>query len=135
RLDRPSAEAAPAIVVDERVERIAALDLIHAGPLDVPRDRYEPCSRILLVADLLERFAAVRDDPCNVRQRLDVIDDGGLLIEAAHRETGRPIARIPALALDRCKERGRFAPHIGTRTAIDDEITGEVGAENPRAEV
>src|SRR4029434_5769746 len=78
-------------------------------------------------ADFLERIGAVRDDSDDVRQRLDVVDDGRFLVQPANGQPRRPVAGIAALALDRRDQRGGLAAHVAPGAAIDDEVAGKTG--------
>ena len=59
----------------------------------------------LAVPTFLNASAPLRDDAGDVGQRLDVVDDGRPLVQAAHGQARRPVARIAALALDRGEQR------------------------------
>src|SRR6266571_5037550 len=58
-------------------------------------------------ADGGERRAAVENDVRNVRQRLDVVDDGRFAEEAGMNGEWRLVARLAAITLDRIED-GRF---------------------------
>ncbi len=99
------------------------------------RDRDELRSGALRRADLLECGRAVRDDAGDVGERLDVVDDGGHLVEALHGQPRRTVARIAALALERREEPGGLAADIRSGAAVDDDVAGKVGAEDALAEI
>jgi hypothetical protein len=92
---------ATAVFVDEFRPRVADLNLVDAGPRDVTGDRDQSRAGILRRTHFAESVGPIGDDADEVRQRLDVVDDGGPLIKTANGETRRPIARITALAFDR----------------------------------
>ena len=129
---RPPSDAA-AVLVNELRERVAVLDLVDAGLGDVARDRDQLRAGALGGADLAERLGAVADDAGDVGQRLDVVDDRRLLVEAADGEPGRAVARVSALALDRRDEARRLAADVGPGAAVDDDVAGEVAAEDALA--
>ena len=129
-----AAEHAAAVLVDELGERIAVLDLVDAGPRDVARDRHQLRARAFRSADLAELLGAHAHDDLDIRQRLDVVDDGRPLVQAAHRQPRRPVARVALLALDRGDQRRSLATDIRTGAAIDDEVAGEVGAHDVLAQ-
>ena len=76
----------------------------------------------------------MRHDAGDVGQRLDVVDDGGLLVQPAHRQAGRAVARVAFLALDRGDQRRRFAANVGAGAAVDHDVAAEVGAHDLFAE-
>ena len=67
-------------------------------------DRDESRAGVLGRTNFAECLGAIGDDADEVRQRLDVVDDGGPLVQAANGQARRPVARIPALAFDRGEE-------------------------------
>ncbi len=134
-LELRAVQHAAAVLEQELLERIAVLDLVDAGPRDVAGDRAELRAGALRRADLLEGGRAERHDHADVGERLDVVDDGGHLVEALHRQPRRAVARVAALALERRQEPRRLAAHVGSRAAVDDEVAGEVGAEDALAQI
>jgi hypothetical protein len=89
----------------------------------------------LLRAEGLEGLGAVVDDARDVRERLHVVHHRGALVEAAHREARRAVARIAALAFERGEQARRLAAHVGAGAAVDDEVAREVRAEERLSEV
>ena len=67
---------------------------------------------------------ALGDDPGDVGQRLDVVDDRRALVEALHGQARRAVARVAALALDRGEQPGRLAADVRPGAAIDDDVAG-----------
>ena len=122
---RPPMDAA-AVLVEELHPRVAELDLVDARAVDVPGDREEPRARALRRADLFEGRGAVRDDPGDVRQRLDVVDDGRALVEPLHGQPRRAVARVALLAFEGREEAGGLAGDVRAGAAIDDDVAGEV---------
>ena len=89
----------------------------------------------LAVPTFLNASAPLAMMPTMFDERLDVVDDGRPLIQAAHGQARRAVARIAALAFDRREQRRRLAADVRAGAAIDDEVAGEVGAEDALAEV
>ena len=89
----------------------------------------------LAVPTLRNASAPSRDDADDVGQRLDVVDDGRPLVQAAHGQARRPVARIAALALDRGDQRRRPRRRRTSRRRDRHEVAREVGAEDALAEV
>jgi hypothetical protein len=133
-LELLAAEHAAAVLLEELGERIAVLDLVDAGPLDVPGDRDQLRARTLRRSDLAERLGAVADDAGDVGERLDVVDDGRPLVEAAHREARRAVARVALPALERGQEARRLAADVRPRAAVNDDVAAEAGAGDRCAE-
>ena len=125
---------AAAVLEQELLQRVAVLDLVDAGPLDVAGDRHELRARALRQAELLERVGAVGDDAGDVGQRLDVVDDRRTLEEALDGEARRTVARIAALAFDGGEEPGRLAADVRAGAADHVDVAGEPGAEDFLAE-
>ena len=133
-LELLAAEHAAAVLVQELRERVAVLDLVDAGPLHVARDRDQLRSRALRRADAVEGRGAVADDAGDVGQGLDVVDDGRPLVQAAHRQARRTVARVALPALERCQQPGSLAADVRARAAVDDDVAGELVAGDPLAE-
>src|SRR5665213_1542407 len=84
RLDRVTVEETTTErgVVDEIAEGVLHhLDFVDARVLHPARKGEEPRSLGATGAEGGEGLAAVQDDPGNVGHRLDVVDDGGLVVE------------------------------------------------------
>src|SRR5437667_143671 len=84
----------PAAEVDERTERRAERDLDDSGPADGAAHGREDRARLLLEPDLTEPAGAVAGDECQVRERLDVLDECRAPIDAALERTGRLAGRL-----------------------------------------
>ena len=134
-LDGRVVQAAAAVFVDELRQRRAVLDFVHAGPLHVARDRHQLRTRALGRADLAEGLATHGNYCRHVGQSLHVVDDGGALVQAAHRESGRPVARVALAALDGGDEGRGLAADVAARAAVDHQVAGEVGAQDALADV
>jgi hypothetical protein len=72
----------------------------------------------------------VPDDPAEVRERLDVVDDRGALEEPLLRRIGRAGGDHAAQALERAQKRGLLAAHVRARPLDDVDVEGL--AEDPR---
>ena len=80
--------------------------------------------------------AAVDDDPREVGQRLDVVDDRGLQVEALGRREERRLEPGHApVALEALDERRLLADDVGAGAPVQDDVDGEVGAEDVLADV
>ena len=99
--------------LEELAQRRAELDLVHAGPLDVPRDAEQLRARGALGADRRVRRAAIAQDQRDVGQRLDVVDRGRLAEQPHLDRERRLVARLGAAALDRLEQRGLLAGDVG----------------------
>src|SRR5664279_3548990 len=133
-LELLAAEHAAAVLVDELRERVAVFDFVHAGPRHVSRDRDQLRARALRGADLAERLGAVAHDARDVGERLDVVDDGRPLVEAAHGEARRPVARVALPAFERGQQARRLAADVRAGAPVDDDVAreravGDAGAE------
>ena len=60
--------------------------------------------------------------------------DGRHLVEAAHREARRPVARIALAPLERGQQARRFAADVGAGAAVDDDVEREGAAGDALAE-
>src|SRR5690606_7041966 len=85
-------------------------------------------------ADRGERRAALEDDVRDVRERLDVVDDGGLAEEARLDRERRLVARLAAVPLDRVEERGLLAADVGAGALAELDVEAEAGAGHVVAE-
>ena len=100
------------------------------------RHREHAGARCLLGAEGGERGGAVVQDPRQVGERLDVVDDRGLQVEAlGGGEERRLEARHAAVALEALDERGLLAHDVGAGAPVEDDVDGEVGAEDVLADV
>ena len=120
--------------VDQVAERHAELDLVVAGLVHVARHREDARAGRAVDAELGVLLAAHLHDVRHRRQRLDVVDDGRLRVEALDRGERRPDARHAALALERLEQRGLLAADVRARAAVHDDVAVEAGAEDVLAE-
>ena len=75
-------------------------------------------------------------DPRHVRQRLDVVDDRRLHVEAlGRREERRLEPRHAPVALEALDQRGLLADDVGPGAPVQDDVDGEVGPEDVLADV
>ncbi len=81
-----------------------------------------------------ECLGAHRDDPGEVRQRLDVVHHRRALVEPAHREPRRAVARVALPALERGEEPGGLAADVRASAAMRDQVEREVRPHDPLAE-
>ena len=91
-------------------------------------------ARIRLVAERGVGRASVRDDPGDVGQRLDVVDDRRRAVEALDGGKRRLVARISLLPLERVDEARLLAAHVGAAAAVNDDVARECAAENALAD-
>ncbi len=85
---------------------------------------------------LVYSAAPLREQPRQVGERLDVVDDGRLAVQAdGGREERRLEPRHAAVAFEALDERGLLADDVGTGAPVEDDVDGEVGAEDVRADV
>ena len=95
-----------------------------------------PGARRLLGAEGGEGGGAVVEDPRQVGERLDVVDHRRLQVEAlGGREERRLEARHAAVALEALDEGGLLADDVGAGAPVQDDVDGEVGAEDVLADV
>ena len=120
--------------VDEVAERHAELDLVVAGLVHVARHREDARAGRAVDAELGVLLAAHLHDVRHGRQRLDVVHDGRLRVEALDRGERRPDARHAALALERFEQRGLLAADVRARAAVHDDVEVEARAEDVLAE-
>ena len=125
------------VAVQQIAERGGAVDdLEHAGAVHVPTDGNHAGAGARDGADGRVRLDAVVHQPRQVRQRLDVVHDRGLAVEADGRREVRGLeSRLAALALEALDERRLLADHIGTRTPVQHDVDTEVRAEDVPSDV
>ena len=89
-----------------------------------------------LGAELLVGVGAVHQQPWQVAERLDVVDDGGLTVEA---DGGREVRRLEAghapVALERLDERGLLADDVRAGAPRERDVDAELGAQDVLADV
>src|SRR5690606_22454417 len=124
----------PAGKLDERAERRAERHLVDARPPHGARDAEEPRARGFPRAHRRERRGALEDDVRNVRERLDVVDDGGLTEEARLDRERRLVARLAAVPLDRVDESGLLAADVRAGALAELDVEAEAATGNVVAE-
>src|SRR3954469_7142015 len=121
--------------VDDVARLHPELDLEVAGVRDVARDRHELRAGRALDAELRVLLAAHLDDGRHRRERLDVVDQRGPLVQALVGGERRLEARVAALALERVEQRGLLAADVRAGATVDPELERVVGAEDAVAQV
>src|SRR5260370_39059790 len=99
-------------VVDQLADGRAHRDLVVAGLADVAGDRDDLEAGRPLRSGLREPFGSVAHDVREVRQRLDVVDDRRLAIEAFDRRKRRLQARLAPFSLRRGEPPRLFPPEF-----------------------
>ena len=120
-----AADAAAARGIVEEVAKggLAHLDLVVAGPLDVARHREDAGARRTALTQAGECRASVEHDPRDVRHRLDVVDDGGRVVEAVHRgEVGGLDAGKAPLALEALEQPRLVAADVGAGARVHHDV-------------
>ena len=112
------------------------LDLVDAGAFHVAGDGEHASAGRGLAAELLVGVGAVLEHPRQVRERLDVVHDRGLAVEAdGGREERRLEAGHAPVAFEALDECGLFADDVGARTPVQDDVDREVRSEDVLADV
>src|SRR5690606_31967261 len=88
-----------------------------------------------LGADGEEPVRAPVDDEGHVAQGLHVVDDRRHAVQARDRREGRLVAGLAAAAFQGAQEPGFLAADVGARAPVDDDLLGEVGAQDAVAHV
>jgi hypothetical protein len=115
-------------------ERRAEGNLVDARPPGC-RQRGRRAALWIAKADRGERGAAFEHDVEDVRERLDVVDHGGLAEKPLLDGEGGLVARLPAKAFDRVEERRLLAADVGAGAAPHLDFESERGAEDAGTEV
>src|SRR5450759_1180533 len=97
---------------------------------DLAGEREDLCTTRFADAHGGESLGAVRHDPGDIGERLDVVDVGGSAPEPRDRGERRTGARHAALALDACDEGRLLAADERTGALADVHVEGEAGAQN-----
>ena len=128
---------AEVLAVQEVAERRRAVDdLEHARPLDVAGHGDHARAGRRLGADAEVGGGVVAQQPRQVGQRLDVVDDRRLAVQAdGGREERRLEAGHAAVALEALDQRRLLADHVRAGAPLHDDVDREVGAEDVLADV
>ena len=135
RLERAALPDPAALLLEQLADRRAELHLVVAGAVDVAAAAEHPCPRALLGAERLEPLAAALDDVRHVAQRLDVVHDGRLAVEALDRRERRLEPRLTAKPLQRLDQGRLLTADVCARAAVDDDVAVETAAEDVLADV
>ena len=133
-LHRPVVADAAREPVEQVAERHAQLDFVVRGLLHVPRHREDACAGRAIHAELGVLLAAHLDDVRHGRQRLDVVHDRGLRVQALDRRERRANTGHAAFAFERFEQRGLFAADVRAGAAVYDDLEVEARALDVRAE-
>src|SRR5579884_279364 len=71
----------------------------------------------------------------HVGESLDVIDNGGLPVQALDRRERRAEPRKPSVSLERIKEGAFLSTDVGAGSAVDDDLNVIAGTEDVLAEI
>src|SRR5262245_31026837 len=82
-----------------------------------------------------EPFGTPVDDVWKVRERLDIVDDGGLVIQTMRGGKRRLDPGQPTLAFQRFEQGSFFSTDVGSGATMDPHIDGHAGALNVLADV
>ena len=133
-LDVAAVGAALADVVDELGERRAERHLDEAGAVHLADQREDLGARALGAAGLGEPGRPLRDDGRDVVPGLDVVDVGGLAVEALLGGERRPGPRPARVALERGDEGRLLAADEGAGALDHLDVEVEAAAEDVVAE-
>ena len=86
-------------------------------------------------ADRFVPIGAAIDDVRDVRQRLDIVDDGRASERALDRGERRTISRIRALAFERFEQAGFLSADVRAGAAMREDVEVEAGAQDIFAEI
>ncbi len=114
-------------VLEHLSHRHAERIFVEARPRDVASHREDLRARGLQRAERAVPVAAVHGDQCRRAQRLDVVDDRGLLPVAVRDRIRRAVTRHAALALERLDQRGFLAADVRARADVDPDVEVETG--------
>ena len=122
---------AEVLAVEEVAERGDTLfHLVHARPLHVARHGEHPGPGRGLGAVPAVGGGPVLEDPRQVGQRLDVVHDGRLAVQAnGRREVGGLQAGHSPVALEALDEGRLLADDVGAGTPVEDHVDREVGTQ------
>ena len=131
-LDLAAVRGAAADVVDELGQRRAEGHLDEAGVLDLAHEREDLGAGALGAAGLAEPGRAAGHDGRDVVPGLDVVDVGGLAVEALLGRERRTRPGPAGLALERRDERGLLAADEGAGALDDLDVEVEAAAQDVR---
>src|SRR5690348_2272317 len=109
---------------------LAELDLVDAGPGDIPAQTEELRSRRLLGAAARERRPPVEHDRRNVRQCLDVVHDGRQSEQSGLHGKWRLVPRLAAKSLDRVEDRRFLTTDVRARSTTNLDVEMNAAAED-----
>ena len=95
---------------------------IQARALDPTAQTEDAKARALLGAELFVPGRALLDDVRHIADGLDVVDHGGLAIEAFDGREGRLKAWMAAIPFQRSQQRRLFAALVRASAAMDDDV-------------
>src|SRR5205814_3328436 len=107
----------PACPRDQVGEWCPERDIVDPGPRDGARQRDDGGARLSRRPTRTEPGGPAATDQGEVRERLDVLDEGGLAAEPAFEWIGRLRRRLGGAAADRGDERGLLARDKAVRHA------------------
>src|ERR1700733_14438675 len=129
-LERAAVPHTPALLLEELADRRAQLHLVVTRTLDVSAAAENPCPSTLFGAEPLEPFASALHDVGHVAERLDVVHNSRLPVEALDRRERRLETRLAAKPFERFDERRLLPADVCTGTAVHDDVAIEAAAEN-----
>src|SRR5215471_21845441 len=100
----------------------AERQFVEAWKLHLGTDAEEHCSRIPGRSIASEPFRTVSHNLRDIRERLDIVDDGRLSEQTCCRRIRRLLARLRRLAFDDLERRGVFAGNIDGRRTVNSEF-------------
>src|SRR2546428_3860313 len=122
------------MVVDQRAHRRAHRDLVDARTRDVAADADELHAVEAALAPSLVPVGTLREDDRHRGERLDVVDQGGLLVEPVEPRERRLVPRLRALAFERLEERRLLAADVATRAHENRDVEAQARTDHVRAE-
>src|SRR4029077_16062507 len=117
-LERLAVEDAAADIVDQILQRKSHWQFVESRFVHVTRQAEEFGPRTFLGTDRFIPIRAAVDDMRDIRQRLDIVDDGRRSERALNRRERRTVARICAPALERFEQTRLLAADIRAGAAM-----------------
>jgi len=131
-LQNPCFQATPQILYDVAY-RNAKLDLVEAGTRKQGIQRNDLVSPAPGEAQALKLLAAVLDNPGNIRQRFDVVNQSRQAEQAVLGGEWRARPHLRALALDGVQKRRFLTAHIAAAPDVDLDVEGKVAMQDALA--